>query len=148
MSISVALYGLILFYSLTREELEGRRPFAKFLSIKLIVMFTFYQSFVVRPHVLSYAAFADPFDTSAPCTGGKSNQRYDRLLHVLCFCDRFRFVATKYWTATNISDGLNALAICIEVCQPARAIFLKGDLIDILLEDGFLCQPNVVGLLA
>jgi hypothetical protein len=31
---SVALYGLIVFYSLTRHELEGRRPFAKFLCIK------------------------------------------------------------------------------------------------------------------
>ncbi|KAH8982092.1 organic solute transporter Ostalpha-domain-containing protein, partial [Lactarius akahatsu] len=37
---------LILFYGLTKEELTGRRPLAKFLSIKLIVMFTFYQSFV------------------------------------------------------------------------------------------------------
>ncbi|KAG2130418.1 organic solute transporter Ostalpha-domain-containing protein [Suillus bovinus] len=45
-SISVALYGLLLFYGLTKEELVGRRPLAKFLSIKLIVMFTFYQSFV------------------------------------------------------------------------------------------------------
>ncbi|KAH8982094.1 DUF300-domain-containing protein, partial [Lactarius akahatsu] len=45
-SISIALYGLILFYGLTKEELTGRRPLAKFLSIKLIVMFTFYQSFV------------------------------------------------------------------------------------------------------
>ena len=44
---SVALYGLILFYGLTKEELKGRRPLSKFLSIKLIVMFTFYQSFVV-----------------------------------------------------------------------------------------------------
>lgn len=44
----IALYGLILFYGLTREELKGRRPLAKFLSIKLIVMFTFYQEFVVR----------------------------------------------------------------------------------------------------
>lgn len=45
---SVALYGLILFYDLTKEELAGRRPLAKFLSIKLIVFFTFYQSFMVR----------------------------------------------------------------------------------------------------
>jgi len=45
-SISFALYGLIMFYGLTHEELQGRRPLAKFLSIKLIVMLTFYQSFV------------------------------------------------------------------------------------------------------
>ena len=58
---SIALYGLILFYGLTKEELAGRRPLAKFLSIKLIVMFTFYQSFVVsfslsarRPFLLSH----------------------------------------------------------------------------------------------
>ena len=25
------------------------------------------------------------------------------------------FLATKYWTGTNIADGLNALTICIEV---------------------------------
>jgi hypothetical protein len=44
---SIALYGLLIFYGLMHEELEGRRPLAKFLAIKLIVMFTFYQSFVV-----------------------------------------------------------------------------------------------------
>jgi hypothetical protein len=45
---SIALYGLFLFYDLTKEELAGRRPLAKFLSIKLIVFFTFYQTFLVR----------------------------------------------------------------------------------------------------
>jgi len=45
-SITVALYGLIIFYGLTKDELEGRRPLAKFLAIKLIVFFTFYQAFV------------------------------------------------------------------------------------------------------
>jgi len=55
-SCSIALYGLILFYGLTKEELAGRRPLAKFLSIKLIVMFTFYQSFVVCSTL-----FAAPF---------------------------------------------------------------------------------------
>ncbi|KAL0072406.1 hypothetical protein AAF712_000169 [Marasmius tenuissimus] len=46
-SISIALYGLLVFYGLTKEELANRRPLAKFLAIKLIVMFTFYQGFVV-----------------------------------------------------------------------------------------------------
>jgi hypothetical protein len=44
---SIALYGLIVFYALTREELAGRRPLAKFLAIKAIVFLAFYQSFVV-----------------------------------------------------------------------------------------------------
>lgn len=78
-SISVALYGLFLFYGLTKEELRGRRPLAKFLSIKLIVMFTFYQSFV-------FSALEG------------------RVIK-----------ATQYWTAANIADGLNALAICVEM---------------------------------
>jgi hypothetical protein len=78
-SISVALYGLLVFYALTREDLVGRKPLAKFLCIKLIVMFTFYQSFV-------FSALEG------------------RVIK-----------ATKFWTATNIADGLNALAICIEM---------------------------------
>jgi len=45
-SITIALYGLFVFYGLTKEELKGRRPLAKFLAIKLIVFFTFYQAFV------------------------------------------------------------------------------------------------------
>ncbi|KNZ82147.1 Transmembrane protein 184 like protein [Termitomyces sp. J132] len=45
-SITFALYGLLVFYGLMAEELQGRRPLAKFMCIKLIVMFTFYQSFV------------------------------------------------------------------------------------------------------
>ncbi|KAJ7101482.1 organic solute transporter Ostalpha-domain-containing protein [Mycena belliarum] len=45
-SITIALYGLLVFFGLMKDELEGRRPLAKFLCIKLIVMFTFYQGFV------------------------------------------------------------------------------------------------------
>ncbi|KAJ7429278.1 DUF300-domain-containing protein [Mycena galericulata] len=45
-SITVALYGLFTFFGLMKDELAGRRPLAKFLCIKLIVMFTFYQAFV------------------------------------------------------------------------------------------------------
>ncbi|VDB86045.1 unnamed protein product [Peniophora sp. CBMAI 1063] len=79
-SISIALYGLIIFYALTKEELAGRQPLAKFLAIKLIVFFTFYQSFVF-----------DVLQSYGVITG------------------------TEYWTSTNVADGLNALATCIEM---------------------------------
>jgi len=45
-SITIALYGLFVFYTLTRQELQAKRPLAKFLAIKLIVFATFYQGFV------------------------------------------------------------------------------------------------------
>ncbi|GAA5981431.1 hypothetical protein JCM5350_004063 [Sporobolomyces pararoseus] len=45
-SISVALYGLIVFYALVKEQLTGKKPLAKFLCIKFVVMILFYQSFV------------------------------------------------------------------------------------------------------
>ncbi|PCH39036.1 DUF300-domain-containing protein [Wolfiporia cocos MD-104 SS10] len=87
-SITFALYGLIIFYGLTKDELKGKRPLAKFLSIKLIVMFTFYQGLV--------------FDALE-----------GRVIH-----------ATEYWTETNIADGLNALATCIEmVCFSAFMVY-------------------------
>jgi len=45
-SFSIALYALIVFYVLTRDNLAGKQPLAKFSSIKLIVFFTFYQGFL------------------------------------------------------------------------------------------------------
>jgi hypothetical protein len=47
----IALYGLFVFYTLTRQELKGRRPLAKFMAIKLIVFATFYQGFVVSHYI-------------------------------------------------------------------------------------------------
>ncbi|KAH9079666.1 hypothetical protein EDB83DRAFT_2311235 [Lactarius deliciosus] len=52
-SISIAFYGLILFYGLTKDGLAGRRPIPKFLSIILIVVSTFYQSFMGTTSVLA-----------------------------------------------------------------------------------------------
>ncbi|KAJ7279454.1 DUF300-domain-containing protein [Mycena rebaudengoi] len=78
-SISIALYGLFVFFGLTKDELAGRRPLAKFMCIKLIVMFTFYQTFI-------FGMLAGPV-----------------------------IKPTQYWSETNIANGLNALAICIEM---------------------------------
>lgn len=43
-SISIALYGLIVLYGLVRQELKGRRPLMKFATVKLAIFFTFCKS--------------------------------------------------------------------------------------------------------
>lgn len=45
-SVSVALYGLLLFYHLVADDLAGHRPMMKFLSIKVAIFLVFYQTFV------------------------------------------------------------------------------------------------------
>jgi Organic solute transporter Ostalpha len=102
-SSSIALYGLILFYGLTKKELARYRPLAKFLSIKLIVIFTFYQSFMVC---------RTPLHRPSPTESHvlvKFNVLKNRVIH-----------GTEFWTSTNVADGLNALTICIEVRSSYR----------------------------
>jgi hypothetical protein len=101
-SISVALYGLIVFYVLCKNELKGRRPLSKvgcrvielmdqFLAIKLIVFFTFYQSKICW---------------KAQLTTG----------FVFSVLQEYNVIkATDYWTATNVSDGLSALCTTVEM---------------------------------
>jgi hypothetical protein len=127
MFFSIALYGLILFYGLTKEELAGNRPLAKFLSIKLIVMFTFYQSFVV-----SHTFLVPPFPRLVVALVlVKFNALKGRVIH-----------GTEFWTATNVADGLNALAVCIEAWVP----FFPGScfLADEYVDDLFLALHDVV----
>jgi hypothetical protein len=93
-SISIALYGLIVFYGLTKEELAGKRPLAKFLAIKLIVMFTFYQSFVVRFYLYSSSGLNLTIN-SVQRFGGTRYSR-DRILDDNEYCRRSECVGHMY----------------------------------------------------
>ncbi|KAG0140602.1 hypothetical protein CROQUDRAFT_664978 [Cronartium quercuum f. sp. fusiforme G11] len=77
---TIALYGLVVFYTVTKEHLKGRSPLAKFLTIKGIVFFTFYQGFVFS------------------------------------ILEKHGVIrGSNYWTATNVSEGLQALCTTIEM---------------------------------
>ncbi|MCO5597322.1 hypothetical protein L7F22_051398 [Adiantum nelumboides] len=98
-SISVALYGLIVLYTLIKDDLQGRRPLAKFLTIKLVVFFVFYQSFV-------FDLLTDRGVIRRPSTGA---------------CRAWtegREAGSDYssvQTTTNVSDGLSALCVSLEM---------------------------------
>ena len=47
-SVSLALYGLVIFYSSTRELLSPFNPVLKFLTVKAIVFMSFWQGIYVK----------------------------------------------------------------------------------------------------
>ena len=96
-SFSVALYALLVFYALTKEDLEGRQPLAKFLSIKFIVFFTFCKrrqiitGFFLRAHRIKRSRNFVQYLAKSRC-----HQGYD-----LLDCDKRRRWSTStvymYW---------------------------------------------------
>ncbi|KAF8588171.1 DUF300-domain-containing protein [Ramaria rubella] len=80
LSNSLAVYGLVVFYELTKRDLKGRRPAAKFWCVNIIVSIPFLQQLLFS--ILQGSGLVK---------------------------------ATKFWTSTNVANGLNALATCVEM---------------------------------
>ena len=87
-------------------------------------------------HILSVICrklyiFVPPFSRSVVALVVKFNALKGRVIH-----------GNQFWTATNVADGLTALAICIEACVPfcPSSCFLADEYTD----DLFLALHDVV----
>ena len=58
-SMSISLYMLIIFYLFITEVIERHTPLPKFLSIKVLIFFIFWQSLIIS--VLYHFDFLPPF---------------------------------------------------------------------------------------
>ncbi|KAF9327440.1 hypothetical protein BG006_009258, partial [Podila minutissima] len=79
-AVTVATYFLIMFYFTIREDLKEYEPFYKFMAVKLVVFFSFWQMVLVEGLV------------------------YFGYIH-----------ATTYWSTTDISVGICAVLIDVEM---------------------------------
>ncbi|GAA5967214.1 hypothetical protein JCM11641_000479 [Rhodosporidiobolus odoratus] len=97
-SISVALYGLIVLYDLVKEQLAGRKPLAKFLCIKLVVMLTFYQSFIFSILESHDVIKATEFWTATNVADG---------LNALCICCEMVIMSIAFAWAFNWKEYID-----------------------------------------
>ncbi|KNZ55404.1 uncharacterized protein VP01_2692g2 [Puccinia sorghi] len=115
---SLALYGLVrllaprhmVFYTVTKVHLKGQSPLAKFLTIKGIVFFTFYQGFVfsiLEKHGIIKGSlyWVSSFFSRRSC---------DSHPDVWLDCNQ-SISCHPIQTPTNVSEGLQALCTTIEM---------------------------------
>ncbi|GAA5868622.1 hypothetical protein JCM8547_003758 [Rhodosporidiobolus lusitaniae] len=94
-SISVALYGLIVLYDLCKEQMAGKKPLSKFLCIKMVVMLTFYQSFIFSILESHDVIKATEYWTATNVADG---------LNALCICCEMVIMAFAFGWAFNVKE--------------------------------------------
>uniref|UniRef100_A0A7S2F4T4 Transmembrane protein 184C n=1 Tax=Octactis speculum TaxID=3111310 RepID=A0A7S2F4T4_9STRA len=93
-----ALYCLVLFYQATKKKLGPIHPLNKFICIKMVVFFTFWQEVVIASLVRFKIIRSNQFEDMDDAYGaGGSNS------------------ATMHWSTTEIANGINDFIVCVEM---------------------------------
>ncbi|CAF4241872.1 unnamed protein product, partial [Adineta steineri] len=105
-SQALALYSLIAFYTNTKEELKPFKPLAKFIVIKLIVFFIFWQSVLMSGlatiHILRNTSCDSITNTycNGSTTGLTVEQEKILLSNILICVEMFFFAIAHHWIFT------------------------------------------------
>lgn len=93
-----ALYCLVLFYQATRKQLRQIQPLNKFICIKLVVFFTFWQEWIIA-YLTNYRYI------------GENNFPTDDVALISSSMNSIQ----SQWTAAEVSNAVNNFIICLEM---------------------------------
>lgn len=99
-SVSCALYGLVLFYHAAHDLLKPFRPFEKFLSVKAVVFFSFWQGVVL--------SIAVRFGLVDEVEGFTANEQVTGLQDFLICCEMALAAVAHYYvfSSTEYESGM------------------------------------------
>ena len=97
-----ALYCLVLFYRATRQQLRQIQPLHKFICIKLVVFFTFWQEWVIAYMAHTRFIGVNDFPTD------------DVALKAASSSASATGIASD-WTTTEVANAINNFIICLEM---------------------------------
>jgi hypothetical protein len=104
-SVSLALYGLFLFYFATREMLSPFDPVLKFFTIKSVIFLSFWQGVLLA--ILEKAKVIGPlYDEKGPLPPGTVAAGYQNFF--ICIEMFFAAVALKYAFPVHVYSGNSA----------------------------------------
>jgi len=143
LSITVSMYFLILFYHVVQKELKPFNPVSKFLCIKIVIMFAFWQGILIS--LLGYLGVLNEQNVSL----GKdwtSEEEIGTALQNLIICIEMFFVAIAHsyaygyetFKSPSWSDWIPCYCCfcfcccCCKVCGNFTHVISQGD----VLEDG------------
>eukprot|EP00042_Codosiga_hollandica_P025531 m.114799 g.114799 ORF g.114799 m.114799 type:complete len:437 (+) comp51901_c0_seq4:178-1488(+) len=130
-SISVALYALVMFYSATKEHLRPYEPLWKFVVVKSVIFLSFWQSIVIS--ILQKAgAISDQPDNDL--TAGELAVAYQNFIICIemffaALAHRYAFSATPY-EVHGRGAGAIPLTTFSSISSNLRATLNPSDIID------------------
>lgn len=132
-SITIALYGLFVLYVLVKDDLKGKRPLAKFSTIKIGIFLIFYQGFIFDLLGDHGALHATAYWTTTNISDG---------LNALCTSLEMVLIAAMqmwafYWgeyTLDNLDKPSTGKANTKGKTNPLRSILHALNLSDLLIE--------------
>ncbi|KHN83304.1 Transmembrane protein [Toxocara canis] len=119
-SISLALYGLFLFYTATRDLLSPYRPVLKFLTVKSVIFLSFWQGFLLA--ILGSTSAIDPvYDENGKEVMSRGTVAAAWQNFFICvemffaaIALRFAFSVNAYIEATNMNSNVDGRPVTLQ----------------------------------